>query len=76
MDNATSIVTYAKFDESDKTSADYKRQLDKFVFEHLPLDEVQREEFLSILRAEQRPAGFQTVQEMMTRAEAKENDTN
>ena len=41
-------VTYARFDETDQTSADFNRKLNEYVCEHLPLTPEQKLEFRSL----------------------------
>ncbi len=35
-------VTYARFEESDETSADFKRKLNQYVYDNLPLTPEQK----------------------------------
>jgi hypothetical protein len=41
-------VTYARFDETDATDADYSRKLNQYVWENLPLTPEQKLEFHSL----------------------------
>jgi hypothetical protein len=45
------IVTSARFDSTDRTSADFKRQLNRYMYENLPLTAEQKLEFRSLFRA-------------------------
>jgi hypothetical protein len=44
-------VTYAQFEASDVTSADFNRQLNQYVLDNLPLTAEQKLEFCSLCRA-------------------------
>jgi hypothetical protein len=37
------IVTYARFDSTDRTSADFNRQLNRYIYENLPLTAEQKQ---------------------------------
>ena len=41
-------VTYARFEESDQTSADFNRKLNQYVYDNLPLTPEQKLEFRSL----------------------------
>jgi hypothetical protein len=45
------IVTYARFDSTDRTSADFNRQLNRYIYENLPLTPEQKVEFRSLFSA-------------------------
>jgi hypothetical protein len=47
-----SIVSYERFAEDDTTSADYRRKLDQYVWDNLPLTDVQKREFRHRLQQE------------------------
>jgi hypothetical protein len=48
--NDDDIVTYERLTENDQTSVDYKRQLNAYVLDNLPLKEEQKAEFLELVR--------------------------
>jgi hypothetical protein len=46
------VVTYARFDEGDTNSADFKRKLNQYVYENLPLSREQKLQFRSLFVAD------------------------
>ena len=46
------IVTYERLGEDDSSCSDYKRVLNEYVWQHLPLAPEQREAFLQLLHME------------------------
>ena len=46
------IVSYERFAEDDTTSADYRRKLDQYVWDNLPLTDAQKREFRQQLQRE------------------------
>jgi hypothetical protein len=45
------IVTYARFESTDRTSADFNRRLNQYIYENLPLTAEQKVEFRSLFSA-------------------------
>jgi hypothetical protein len=54
------IVTYARFESTDRTSADFNRKLNQYIYENLPLTAEQKVEFrsLCIVNADGDPTGI------------------
>jgi hypothetical protein len=54
------IVTYARFESTDRTSADFNRKLNQYIYENLPLTAEQKMEFRSLFsaNADGDPAGI------------------
>jgi hypothetical protein len=46
------VVTYARFNEDDASSADFNRKLNQYVYENLPLSPEQKLEFRSLCLAD------------------------
>ena len=54
------VVTYARFESTDRTSADFNRKLNRYIYENLPLSAEQKMEFRSLFSAsaDADPAGI------------------
>ena len=54
------VVTYARFESTDRTSADFNRKLNRYIYDNLPLTAEQKMEFRSLFstNADGDPAGI------------------
>jgi hypothetical protein len=48
----TSVVSYARFDETDASTEDFDKKLNQYVWENLPLNSEQKERFRLMLVAQ------------------------